>query len=62
MMGAAFGSQFVAPFNGIDIPSTAATKFVKPVPEVSEVPEAQTPKVRSKFPETWIWDNVDVDG
>lgn len=57
-MLAAFGGHFggVAPFNGINISLTVAAKFDNSVPEI------QTPKVRSKFPETWIWDNVDLDG
>lgn len=30
--------------------------------EVSEGQSAAAPKVRKEFPETWLWENVDLTG
>ncbi|XP_026469847.1 LOW QUALITY PROTEIN: CD109 antigen-like [Ctenocephalides felis] len=60
MMRAGFGANFggAIPMNAFAaVPEGAVAKFGS-----GGAPEIETPKVRSKFPETWIWDNVDVDG
>lgn len=59
-MRAGFGANFggAIPMNAFAaVPEGAVAKFGS-----GGAPEIETPKVRSKFPETWKWDNVDVDG